>query len=129
MTKKILVYGLSHEEKTKLIDEGLTLYEIHEGNAQSTLQELVDGVDVPYDGDHLALARIMIFSGFEPDDDLKELISKIRREHVFGAIMALTTKTNLSWRFCDMISHLFEEREDNVQMEKERRANAKAEMG
>lgn len=128
MTKKILVYGLTHEEKTNLINEGLLLYEINEGNAQSTLQQLVDEVNVPYDGNELATARIMIFSGFEPDDDLKALITKIRQEHVFGAIMALTTKTNLSWRFCDMIAHLFEEREDNVQMEKERRANQKSEM-
>ncbi len=129
MTKKILVYGLDDNEKNKLKEEGLYLHEIHEGNAQGTLQELIDEVDVPFVGNHLALAKIMIFSGFEPDDDLKELISKIRREYVFGAIMALTTKTNLSWRFCDMISHLFEEREDNKQFEKERRANLETEMG
>lgn len=129
MTKKILVYGLNEEEKTKLVHEGLNLHEIHEGNAQGTLQELVDEVNVAYDGEGLAKAKIMIFSGYEPDDDLKELISKIRRELVFGAIMALTTKTNLTWRFCDMISHLFEEREENRQIEKDRRANMKPEMG
>lgn len=129
MTKKILVYGLNEEEKTKLVHEGLNLHEINEGNAQGTLQELVDEVNVAYQGEGLAEAKIMIFSGYEPDDDLKELISKIRRELVFGAIMALTTKTNLTWRFCDMISHLFEEREENKQIEKERRANLKPEMG
>lgn len=129
MTKKILVYGLNDDEKIKLKQEGLHLHEIHEGNAQGTLQELIDEVDIPYDGNHLASAKIIIFSGFEPDDDLKDLISKIRREYVFGAIMALTTKTNLTWRFCDMISHLFEEREENKQFEKERRAKLEMEMG
>ncbi len=128
MTKKILIYGLNQEEKTKLKEEGLQLHEIHEGNAQGTLQQLIDEVEVPFEGDHLASAKIMIFSGFDPDDDLKNLISKIRREYVFGSIMALTTKTNLTWRFCDMISHLFEEREDNKQFEKERRANNETEM-
>ncbi len=129
MKKKILIYGLSQDEKIKLKEEGLHLHEIHEGNAQGTLQEIIDEVDIPFQGEHLAPAKIMIFSGFEPDDDLKDLISKIRRESVFGAIMALTTKTNLTWRFCDMISHLFEEREENKQIEKERRANIETEMG
>jgi hypothetical protein len=43
--------------------------------------------------------------------------------------MALITKTNISWRFDYMIEHLLEEREENRQIEKERRAQQQEKLG
>lgn len=127
--KKVLVYGLSEEEKEKLRGEGLTLHEIHQGNAGGTLGELIENKEIPHEGAPLGVVRIMIFCGYEPDDHLKELISRIRREHIFGAIMALITKTNIAWRFDYMIEHLLEEREENKQIEEERRAKYQEKLG
>jgi len=39
------------------------------------------------------------------------------------------TKTNLNWKFDYMIEHLLEEREENKQFEKERRAKSAENLG
>lgn len=127
--RKILVYGLSDEEKERLVSEGLNLHQIHDGNAGGTLAELIENKEIPHMGEPLGLVKIMIFCGFETNDELKEIISKIRQEHVFGSIMAVITKTNLKWKFDYMIEHLLEEREENRQIEKERRAQAAQNLG
>ena len=127
--KKILVYGLSETEMAHLRGEGLHLHEIHQGNAGGTLGELIENKEVPHVGESLGVVKIMIYCGFEADDHLKELITKIRKEYVFGSIMALITKTNISWRFDYMIEHLLEEREENRQIEKERRAQQQEKLG
>ena len=127
--RKILVYGLSEDEKERLLSEDLTLHEIHNGNAGGTLAELIEEKEIPHEGAPLGVVKIMIFCGYETNDELKDLISKIRKEHVFGSIMAVITKTNLKWKFDYMIEHLLEEREDNKQFEKERRAKLAENLG
>lgn len=127
--RKILVYGLSEEEKERLIGEGLNLHQIHDGNAGGTLQELIDNQEIPHEGEPLGIVKIMIFCGYDTNDELKDLISKIRKEHVFGSIMAVITKTNLKWKFDYLIEHLLEEREENKQIEKERRAKLAEDLG
>lgn len=123
--RQVLIYGLSPEEKDRLRSEGLTLKEVDNANGGGTLQELLDHKAVPHEGEPMGQVKIMIFAGYDTNDELKDVISKIRREHVFGAIMAVITKTNLTWRFDSMIGHLLEEREENRQIEKERRAQMK----
>lgn len=127
--RKILVYGLSEDEKERLLTEDLNLHEIHNGNAGGTLAELIEEKEIPHEGAPLGVVKIMIFCGYETDDELKDLISKIRKEHVFGSIMAVITKTNLKWKFDYMIEHLLEEREDNKQFEKDRRAKLAENLG
>ena len=72
---------------------------------------------------------VVHFCCYETNDELKDLISKIRKEHIFGSIMAVITKTNLKWKFDYMIEHLLEEREDNKQFEKDRRAKLAENLG
>lgn len=127
--RKILVYGLSDEEKERLSGEGLNLHQIHNGNAGGTLAELIENKEIAHIGEPLGVVKIMIFCGYDTNDELKELITRIRREHVFGSIMAVITKTNLNWRFDYMIEHLLEEREENKQIEKERRAKLAENLG
>jgi len=127
--RKILVYGLSEDEKERLITEDLTLHQIHNGNAGGTLAELIEKKEIPHEGSPLGIVKIMIFCGYETNDELKDLISRIRKEHVFGSIMAVITKTNLHWKFDYMIEHLLEEREDNKQFEKDRRAKLAENLG
>lgn len=127
--RKILVYGLSDEEKERLVSEGLNLHQIHDGNAGGTLAELIENKEIPHVGAPLGVVKIMIFCGYETNEELKEIISRIRREHVFGSIMAVITKTNLKWKFDYMIEHLLEEREENRQIEKERRAKKAQNLG
>lgn len=127
--RKILVYGLSEDEKERLLTEGLNLHQIHDGNAGGTLAELIEKKEIPHKGLPLGVVKIMIFCGYETNDELKDLISKIRKEHVFGSIMAVITKTNLNWKFDYMIEHLLEEREDNKQFEKDRRAKSAENLG
>lgn len=127
--RKILVYGLSEEEKERLMGEGLNLHQIHNGNAGGTLEELIENKEIPHEGAPLGIVKIMIFCGYETNDELKDLISKIRREHVFGSIMAVITRTNLKWKFDYMIEHLLEEREENKQIEMERRAKLAENLG
>ncbi len=127
--RKILVYGLSEDEKERLLTEDLKLHEIHNGNAGGTLAELIEEKEIPHEGAPLGVVKIMIFCGYETNDELKDLISKIRKEHVFGSIMAVITKTNLKWKFDYMIEHLLEEREDNKQFEKDRRAKLAENLG
>jgi hypothetical protein len=127
--RKILVYGLSDEEKERLVSEGLNLHQIHDGNAGGTLAELIENKEIPHVGAPLGVVKIMIFCGYETNDELKEIISTIRREHVFGSIMAVITRTNLEWKFDYMIEHLLEEREENRQIEKERRAKKAQNLG
>lgn len=127
--RKILVYGLSEDEKERLMTEGLNLHQIHVGNAGGTLAELIEKKEIPHVGAPLGVVKIMIYCGYETNDELKDLISKIRKEHVFGSIMAVITKTNLNWKFDFMIEHLLEEREDNKQFEKDRRAKSAEKLG
>lgn len=127
--RKILVYGLSEEEKERLVSEGLNLHQIHNENAGGTLAELIENKEIPHVGEPLGIVKIMIFCGYDTNDELKDLISKIRKEHVFGSIMAVITKTNLTWKFDYMIEHLLEEREENKQIEKERRAQLAEKQG
>jgi hypothetical protein len=127
--RKILIYGLSEDEKERLYTEALALHQIHDGNAGGTLAELIEKKEIPHVGSPLGIVKIMIFCGYETNDELKDLISKIRKEHVFGSIMAVITKTNLNWKFDYMIEHLLEEREDNKQFEKDRRAKLAENLG
>ncbi len=127
--RKILVYGLSEEEKERLVSEGLNLHQIHNENAGGTLAELIENKEIPHVGEPLGIVKIMIFCGYDTNDELKDLISKIRKEHVFGSIMAVITKTNLTWKFDYMIEHLLEEREENKQIEIERRAQLAEKQG
>ena len=127
--RKILVYGLSDEEKERLVSEGLNLHQIHDGNAGGTMAELIENKEIPHVGAPLGVVKIMIFCGYETNDELKEIISTIRREHVFGSSMAVITRTNLEWKFDYMIEHLLEEREENRQIEKERRAKKAQNLG
>lgn len=123
MTERVvLTYGLSEAEMDALGSEGLALRIVDETNAGGTISELVEDKAVPHRGAPMGHVKIMIFSGYDTNDELKELIQSIRRKHVFGAIMAVTTKTNLQWRFDYLIEHLLEEREDNKRFERERRA-------
>lgn len=123
MTERvILTYGLSEAEMEALGSAGLALRVVDEANAGGTLLELVEGRSVPHRGAPMGHVKIMIFSGYDIDDALKDLIQSIRKKHVFGAIMAVTTKTNLQWKFDYLIEHLLEEREDNKRFERERRA-------
>lgn len=118
----ILTYGLSEAEMEALRNEGLALRVVDEANAGGTLAELVEGKSVAHKGAPMGHVKIMIFSGYDTNDELKDLIQRIRKKHVFGSIMAVTTKTNLQWKFDYLIEHLLEEREDNKRFERERRA-------
>jgi hypothetical protein len=119
--RSLLVFGLSEAEMINLSKENLTLRVIHPGNAGATLGELIEGKEIPHTGKPLSEVKIIIFSGYETNEELKEVITAIRREHVFGSIMAVMTQTNVNWKFDYFMEHLLEEREENRKIENERR--------
>ena len=122
--RMLLTYGLTEVEMNNLAKENLNLKEIHSGNAGTILGEFLEGKEFPHEGEPLSNEKFIIFTGYETNEELKEVISTIRREHIFGSIMAVLTETNVKWKISYFMEHLLEEREENRQLEKERRAKA-----
>lgn len=124
--KILLVYNLSDKEKKGLIEAKYKVRLINEENSGGTLSEIIDGKMIAHRGKDLKDIKMIIYSGFGIDDELKEVITHIRKNIVFGSIMAVTTKTNLNWTFDYLMEHLLEEKEENIVIEKERRKELKA---
>lgn len=122
--RMLLTYGLTETEMSNLAKENLNLKIIHSGNAGTILGEFMEGKEVPHEGEPLSDEKFIIFTGYETNEELKEVISTIRREHIYGSIMAVLTETNVKWKISYFMEHLLEEREENKQFEKERRAKA-----
>lgn len=119
--KLLLAYNLSNKEKEDLKKAGYNLRIINENNSGGKLSEIIDGKLIKHSGKDLKDIKMIIYSGFGIDDELKEVITYIRKNIVFGSIMAVTTKTNLNWSFDYLMEHLLEEKEENIEIEKERR--------
>lgn len=123
--KVLLAYNLSSDEKEGLKEAGYNLRIINENNSGGTLLEIIEGKTIAHSGKNLKDIKMIIYSGFGIDDELKEVITFIRKNIVFGSIMAVTTKTNLKWSFDYLMEHLLEEKDENIEIEKERRKDLK----
>jgi len=122
--RMLLAHGLSEEDMNNLAKENLKLKVINSGNAGTILGEFLEGKEIPHEGEPLCNEKFIIFTGYETNEELKEVITTIRKEHIFGSIMAVLTETNVKWKINYFMEHLLEEREENRQLEKERRAKA-----
>lgn len=122
----LLVYNLSDEEKQGLKRENYNIRLISKENSGGSLSEIIEGKMIAHSGKTLKDIKMIIFSGFGIDDELKEIISHIRKNIVYGSIMAVTTKTNLNWTFDYLMEHLLEEKEENIVIEKQRRKELEA---
>lgn len=118
----LLVHGLSEDERNGLQAGGFTLDIIDEGNAGGSLEEILDGKRIAHTGKSLHQVKIIVFYGYETDEELKEAVVRIRKNHVYGSIMAVVTENSYRWKFSYLLEHLLQEREDNIKMEQERRA-------
>ncbi|MBP1917741.1 DUF3783 domain-containing protein [Youngiibacter multivorans] len=118
----LLVHGLSELERNELLGAGFSLDIVDDSNAGGTLEDILEGRSVRYEGKPHQAVKIIIFYGYETNDELKEAVVMIRKNHVYGAIMAVVTENSYRWKFSYLIEHLIEEREENRKIEQERRA-------
>ncbi len=123
MKGKIFVIGFGRDEVEGLRAtlDGFNVYEIPEYCRDWILQEIVEKADKLRGSGNWHVKKFLLMHNVS-NNEVKDIISRVRSLNLGRVIFATTTPTSLTWKLDDLIKELIKEDDYFQQMQRARSA-------